>query len=86
MASVVYILSSITCFICTVLLIRSYMSSRVRLLYWSALCFSALTVANVLLFIDLVVFPNSVDLRVWRLGVTLGGLMALLYGMILKSE
>jgi hypothetical protein len=83
--SVVYLLCFATSFLCAVLLIRSYGRSRMRLLMWSAACFIGLALANLLLFIDLIVFP-SVDLALVRYVVTSVGLAALLYGFIWEGE
>ena len=80
MAQTVYILCALTSLACTVLLVRAYRATRVKLLFWSAVCFTALTLTNVLLFIDLAVFP-AVDLQPLRSGVTLLGVAALLYGL-----
>jgi hypothetical protein len=77
-----YLMAVLTCLTCTVLLGRSYVQTRVRLLLWSTLCFVGLAASNVLLFFDLVVFPTEVDLRVWRLAFALAGLLCLLYGFI----
>jgi hypothetical protein len=71
---------------CTVLLFRGYARSGIRLLFWSALCFVCLTVNNVLLFVDLVVFATEMDLRPHRLLATLVGLLFLLYGFIWEAE
>lgn len=81
-----YILAVVTCFACTVLLGRSYARTGVRLLLWSTLCFVGLTVNNVLLFFELVVFVTEVDLRPWRLAAALAGLVFLLYGFIWDTE
>jgi len=84
---ILYLTAVLTCFACTVLLGRSYRHTGVRLLLWGTLCFVALTISNVLLFFDLIVFPGAdVDLRLSRLGATLVGLMFLLYGFIWESE
>ncbi len=56
------------------------------LLLWSALCFVGLSVNNVLLFFDLVVFPTELDLRPYRLLSALAGLLFLLYGFIWEAE
>ena len=64
---VLYVLAVLTCLACTVLLFRGYARSGVRLLLWSALCFVGLSVSNVMLFADLVLFPTQVDLRLYRL-------------------
>ena len=47
---------------CAVLLFRGYLKRRVRLLMWSAICFAGLSVNNMALFVDLVLFPD-IDLR-----------------------
>ena len=83
MASTVYLLCALTSLLCTVLLARAYRATRVRLLFWSILCFTGLTVSNVLLVIDLVIIPSgAADLMAWRTGVTLAAVGALLYGLI----
>ena len=82
-----YLLAVITCLTCTVLLGRGYMRTGVRLLLWSTLCFVGLSVSNILLFFDLIVFPTpEVDLRIWRLVAALTGLVFLLYGFIWEAE
>jgi hypothetical protein len=70
---------------CMVLLLRGYGQSGVRLLLWSGLCFVFLSVNNVLLFLDLIVFPYA-DLRPYRLVAALIGLAFLLYGFIMEAE
>ena len=62
------------------------LAGRSRLLLWSTLCFVGLTLNNILLFFDLVVFPTELDLRPWRLAAALVGLAFLLYGFIFESE
>jgi hypothetical protein len=79
-------LAVLTCLACTVLLYRGYRRTGTRLLFWSALCFIGLSVSNLLLFFDLVLFPTQVDLRVYRLLTALTGLLFLLYGFIFESE
>jgi hypothetical protein len=68
------------------LLFRAYAATGARLLLWSALCFVGLSVNNVLLFFDLVVFPTQLDLRPYRLLSALAGLLFLLYGFIWEAE
>lgn len=81
MAEAVYILCALTSLACAVLLMRGYSRSRTRLLLWSGLCFVWLAVSNVLLFLDLVIFPEG-DLAVWRSASALVGIGTLLYGLI----
>ena len=70
---------------CATLLMRAYLQRRVRLLMWSAICFVGLTINNVALFVDLVLFPEM-DLRVLRLVPALLGMSCLLFGFILDVE
>jgi uncharacterized protein DUF5985 len=83
---ILYLLAVLTCLACTVLLGRSYMLTGVRLLLWGTLCFVGLSISNVLLFFDLIVFPTDVDLRLWRLAAALAGLLFLLYGFIWEDR
>ncbi len=83
--SVLYLLALVTSLACMVLLFRAYAASGMRLLLWSALCFVGLTLNNVLLFLDLVIF-TEVDLRPYRLVSALAGLLFLLYGFIWEAE
>jgi len=79
------LLAALTSVACMLLLFRAYARTGVRLLLWSALCFVCLGVNNVLLFFDLVVFPDF-DLRPYRLGAALVGVLFLLYGFIWEVE
>jgi hypothetical protein len=80
-AEAVYLLSTITSFTCSALLLRGYRRTGSRLLMWSAICFACLCVNNVLLCLDLIVF-TSVDLSVWRLLPAVLGVALLCYGMV----
>jgi hypothetical protein len=80
-----YIVAVLSSGTCAVLLFRGYMHRPVRLLMWSAICFVGLTVNNIALFIDLVVFPN-IDLRLARLIPALIGMGCLVYGFIWDTE
>ena len=86
MAVAVYILCAITSLACAALLVRSYRRQPTRLLMWSTLCFVGLSISNVLLFFDVIVYPTLVDLRLWRLSATSVVLVFLLYGFIWESE
>ena len=76
---VLYLLATLTCLACTVLLGREFLRTRARLLLWSTLCFVGLSVNNVLVFLDLVIYPD-IDLRMPRILASLGGMLFLLYG------
>ena len=77
--------AALTSLACTVLLLRAFAASGVRLLLWSGLCFVCLSANNVLLFFDLVVLPN-VDLRIYRSLAGLAGVVFLLYGFVWEAE
>ena len=59
MAPSLYILTSLTTLLCAILLLRAYANVRRRLLLWSGLCFVGLTISNLLVIADLVLFPRS---------------------------
>ena len=80
-----YVVAVLSSAACAVLLLRGYLRRRVRLLMWSGICFIGLTVNNVALFVDLVVFPD-LDLRPARLIPALIGMTLLLYGFICDSD
>jgi hypothetical protein len=84
MAEVVYALCALTSTLCAVLLLRGYGASRAGLLLWSSLCFAGLAVNNILLFTDLVVLP-AIDLSVWRSGIALAAMAALLVGLVREA-
>jgi len=85
MAEVVYALCAAMSVLCATLLLRGYQVTRERLLFWASLGFIGLALNNVLLFVDLIVFPQ-VDLFVWRNGAALLGMIVLLYGLIWDSR
>jgi hypothetical protein len=86
MAAFVYLLGALTTLLCAILLLRGYMRGRKRLLLWSGLCFAGLTVSNTLLFVDLVLLPQAVDLYLLRLATAAAAMLLLLYGLIWESE
>ncbi len=83
MAEVVYILCAATSILCAVLLFRSYLDSRAKLLFWSSLCFVGLAINNVMLILDLYVV--STDLFYARTLVALGAMAMLIFGLIWSS-
>lgn len=85
MAAVIYSLCALTSILCFVLLWRSWRTSGARLLFWSALCFAALSVNNVLLVLDNLVFVN-VSLGIPRLVAALVAVLLLLFGLVWEEE
>ena len=86
MASLIYSLCALTSLTCLLLLWRSYRATGARLLFWSAACFLLLTVNNVLLVLDKVVFPVEVDLGLGRLAAALAAVALLLFGLVWEEE
>lgn len=85
MEKVIYTLCALTALACSVLLLRSYMRTRFRLLLWSGLCFAGLTLTNVLLVLDRLVFTQA-DLSTWRLSIALVSVMSLVVGLIMQTN
>jgi hypothetical protein len=81
----VFILCLVTSAACAWLLFRQYRKTPSGLLFWSALCFLALTANNFLVVVDLVVFPESVSLLPFRHAASLAAIGVLLYGFIRES-
>jgi hypothetical protein len=83
MSGIIYGLCALTALGCALLLLRSYLDSKSRLLLWSCLCFVGLFLNNLLLVFDRVIFPYSIDLSTIRLipglivTVTLLGMIAM---------
>ena len=83
--AIVYLFGAITSAACAVLLMRGYVRGRKKLLLWSGLCFTGLSISNLLIFVDLVLVPN-VDLYRYRLASASVAMLLLLYGLIWESE
>lgn len=85
MAVTIYLLCTLTSLACAWLLLSSYRRTRHRLLFWSGLCFVAMTVNNILLTLDKAVYAE-IDLLPWRLSAALIAVILLLYGLIYEEE
>ena len=85
MAALIYSLCALTSVACCVLLWRSWRASGARLLFWSALCFAGLSINNILLVLDRVVFLE-VDLYTWRLVAALAAVLLLLFGLVWEED
>jgi hypothetical protein len=85
MATVIYFMCAFTSAACAFLLLRGYSHTRVKLLFWSGLCFLSLAIANIVLVVDLVFIP---DISFWwpRNVLTLLGIWILLYGLVWESR
>jgi len=85
-APAVYSLCFLTSASCGYLLVRSYLNNRTKLLLWSAVCFVFLALNNFLLVLDLVFFPDSIDLSLVRPLASLAAVSMILYGFIWEVD
>ena len=83
--SAVYLLCSLTSFVAMLLVYRSYLQNRSRLLLWTALAFVALAGNNILLFVDVVLLPD-ISLLVLRHLISLTAVGMLLYGFVWELD
>jgi hypothetical protein len=84
-AATVYVLCFLTSAACALLLGRSYARAGTRLLLWSSVCFALLAANNLVLVLDLVVWPQS-DLRIVRLLLALAAIVSLIWGFVWEVE
>ena len=85
MAETIYLLCTIASIVCALPVARSYFHSRSRILLWAMLCFGLLAVNNLLLFADLVVWPDT-DLSAPRLLTSFGAIALLVFGLAWDSR
>ena len=85
MGVIIYGACMLTALLCAFLLFRAYGRSRVRLLMWSGVCFAALTLNNLFLVLDKLVFPE-IDFAIARNITALFAMAVLLWGLIWDSE
>ena len=79
--TIVYVLCFLTSTACAWLLGRSYFATGTRLLLWSSICFAFLAANNLVLVLDLVVWPD-LDLRLPRLLLALAAVASLIWGFV----
>ena len=84
-ASLVYLLCFLAALGCALLLFRAYAHSGSRLLLWTGLGFAALTLNNLLLVIDLVLW-QGLDLWVFRQVTAAVAIGIFLYGFLWEAE
>lgn len=87
MSIAIYVLCAFAALLCAILLGLGARRVRSRMLVWSAICFGLLTLANIVLVLDFVVFPGP-DVRLWpvRQGLSLLAVGALIYGLIMEER
>jgi hypothetical protein len=84
-AFTIYTLCTLTSLACAWLLLASYRRTGHRLLFWSGWSFVAMTVNNLFLVLDKVIFPDVYLLPV-RLIAALVSMLLLIYGLIYEKE
>jgi hypothetical protein len=84
--TIVYLLCLATSAACAWMLGRSFSRNGTRLLLWSSVCFAFLAANNLALVLDLVVWPQDVDLRLVRLLLALAAVASLIWGFIWEVE
>ena len=83
--TIVYCLCFLTSAACAVLLGRMFVRSGARMLFWSAACFFLLAIANFVVILDMLVFPQ-IDFRTARLWLSLAAVSLLLFGFTWDNE
>ncbi|WP_207541165.1 DUF5985 family protein [Sabulicella rubraurantiaca] len=84
--ALVYLLCAATSVVCLLLLTRSYLATRNRLLLWSAVAFVGFALNNLMVFVDLILLPVTIDLLPLRNLASLAALVVLLYGFIWETS
>jgi hypothetical protein len=85
MAMLIYALCAVTALACATLLLLGARRSGLCMLLWSGLCFAGLALTNGLIVVD-AVSGDAMDLGMWRLLVSLGAVMLLLYGLVFEEK
>jgi hypothetical protein len=82
MAELVYLLCALASTFSAWLLIRNYRANKVRLALWTCLCFAGLALNNVLLFVDLALLRETIDLSLPRALSALAAVLVLIVGLV----
>lgn len=85
MAVAIYGLCTLTALVCACLLFSAYRRGRYRLLLWSGFAFAGLTLNNLVLALDKLVF-TLVDLTILRTSIALISFVIILYGLIWDAQ
>lgn len=85
MAGIVYILCALTSLLCTLLLVRAYLNTRSKLLFWCCFGFLGFALNNALLFIDMVLFPDVTFIIQYRALPSVLGMMVMVYGLVMEE-
>ncbi|SLM47356.1 conserved membrane protein of unknown function [Nitrospira japonica] len=86
MGMMIYGLCALTSFLCAWLLLQAYARTAYKLLLWTGMFFVVSTVNNLLLMIDKIVFPVTIDLSIPRYLIAFLALGVLFRGLIFEEE
>jgi hypothetical protein len=86
MEKLVYLFCALVSIGCAVLLLRSYFQSRTKLVFWGCAFFVCFALSNIVLFIDLAILPPAYDLSPYRDGLTLVGVIAMVFGLVKEGD
>ena len=81
----VYVLCFLTSAACAWMLGRSYYRTGTRLLFWSSICFGFLAANNLVLVVDLVIWPE-LDLKLPRLLLSLAAVLSLIWAFVWDGQ
>jgi hypothetical protein len=84
--ALVYILCFVTCAVCALLLVRSWVKTRTRLLLWVAVSFVFLAINNFFLLADAQLTPPDWDLSPFRIGSAVIAVTILIFGLVWEAE
>ena len=85
MAAVVYLLCTFTSLLCAIMLFRAFRKSQFRLLFWSSMGFTGFALSNILLIVDLLVFPDVTYIINFRSIPAVIGMVTMIYGLIMEE-
>lgn len=85
MAEITYFLCAATSLCAAILLLLTYKRRRTGLLLWSALGFAGLAVNNTLMFVDLVIVQQAMDLSLARAAIAAAAMLVLVTGLIAET-
>lgn len=84
-AESIYLACGVTSLAVAALLLRQYLRVRSRLLLWSVICFVGLTLNNVLVYVDLVMY-TGVDLSLYRSVAGTIAMTIMVYGLVWETR
>lgn len=85
MAAVVYLLCALTSLLCAVMLFKAFKKSQFRLLFWSSMGFTGFFISNILLIVDVLVFPDVTYIIHFRSIPAVIGMVVMIYGLIMEE-